>query len=369
MNFLGESNMEVSYKSKKYTTEKNEKGQVVLKIYYSRISDISDIKGLSSLRDLEVLDLRGNKITEIKGLENLRNLQELILSQNKITNISGISKLNNLRKLNLVKNQITEISGLENLINLEELKLSRNLITEIKGLNDLTSLKKLRLDYNQIDEIKGLDGLNKLQVLNLNGNQINEVKGFNNLINLQKIELKHNNIVAIRGFDALVNLEELYIDENPVWRRAKRQFGKAKNSIGLIQDPQALVKFCQKGGDTWEEEQKLITENEKRLKRNLFLAFVGIFIMSIGPILIFELVLSVLGWITMIGGIGIHLYFKYKTNWTNKHRISFGVLGLIMILFGTILIVRGDSKGVMILIIGILWMVFCTDLYVFYIVY
>ena len=361
--------MEIIYKGTKYRIQKNKKGQTSLNLCYSGIADIEDIEGLNSLRELEILDLRGNKITEIKGLDNLVNLKELHLSVNRITDIIGLEKLNNLQKLNLNKNHISQINGLESLVNLEELQLNNNLITEITGLEKLTRLKKLEFNYNQINEISGLDNLRELQKLEFNGNQINEIKGFNNLTNLRIIKLRHNNISAIRGFDNLINLEELYIDENPVWRRAKRQFGKSLYGIGLIQDPQALVKFCQKGGDTWQEEQKFIAENEKRLKYKLFLAFVGIFIMSIGPILIFELGLSFLGWITMIGGIGIHLYFKYNTNWTNKHRISFGVLGLILILVGAILMVRGDSKGVIILIIGILWIVFCTDLYIFYIVY
>lgn len=362
MNILGESRMEVIYKNKRYSTKINKKGQVALKLYFSGVSDISDIDGLSSLRDLEVLDLRGNKITEIKGLENLKNLQELHLSMNKITSIDGISKLNNLQKLNLVKNQITEISGLENLTNLEELKLSANIVTEIRGFKDLTNLKKLELSYNQINEIKGLENLTQLEALDLSGNQINEVKEINNLINLREIKLSNNKIAAIRGFDTLVNLEELNLYDNPVWRRAKKQFGEAKNRLGLIRDPQAIVKFCQKGGDTLEEEQKLIAGYETRLKRNFFLTFLGIFIMSIGPLLIFEFDPSTLGWITMIGGAIMTLYFKNNTNWKIKHRLSFGALGLILIIVGTIILVRGDIRGFMILMIGILWVVLCTGL-------
>ena len=84
--------------------------------------------------------------------------------------------------------------------------------------------------------------------------------------------------------------------------------------------------------------------------------------MSIGPFLIFEFDSSTLGWITMIGGAIMTLYFKNNTNWKNKHRISFGALGLILIIIGAIFLVRGDIRGFMILIIGILWVVCCTGL-------
>jgi len=59
------------------------------------------------------LDLNRNQISEIKGLESLDNLQSLNLNNNHLNN-----------------NQITEIKGLESLDNLQSLVLYSNQIPE-----------------------------------------------------------------------------------------------------------------------------------------------------------------------------------------------------------------------------------------------
>ncbi len=48
---------------------------------------------------LKFLDLSNNNISEIKGLNNLVNLEELNLSGNKIMELKGLESHNNLRKL------------------------------------------------------------------------------------------------------------------------------------------------------------------------------------------------------------------------------------------------------------------------------
>ena len=84
---------------------------------------ITEIKGLETLTDLQILKLSNNQISEIKGLENLTNLRDLDLSHNEITEIQGLKNLINLRRLNLEGNRFITIKGFENLINLKKLNL------------------------------------------------------------------------------------------------------------------------------------------------------------------------------------------------------------------------------------------------------
>jgi internalin A len=67
-----------------------------------------------------------NNITDISPLRNLVNLRELDLSENEISNLTPLENLVNLEKLNLCYNNIIDISPLENLINLKELDLVMN---------------------------------------------------------------------------------------------------------------------------------------------------------------------------------------------------------------------------------------------------
>jgi len=161
-------------KSKKVKTEYvTYKGRVCVFVINNKlnlrncgITDINDIKGLNSLKDLKELDLSYNQIIEIKGFENLENLEFLGLNNNRISEIKRLKNLQNLKTLFLQDNQITEIRGLKNLQNLHNLWLINNKITKIKGLEDLYKLNVLGLKGNPIpryiiDELGGLDSLGR----------------------------------------------------------------------------------------------------------------------------------------------------------------------------------------------------------------
>jgi hypothetical protein len=73
-----------------------------------KISDITEIEGLETLTNLQVLELHSNQIDEIKGLENLINLKKLCLGWNQIEEIKGLENLKNLQELYLDGNPIKE---------------------------------------------------------------------------------------------------------------------------------------------------------------------------------------------------------------------------------------------------------------------
>ncbi|XP_006880571.1 PREDICTED: leucine-rich repeat and coiled-coil domain-containing protein 1 [Elephantulus edwardii] len=123
-------------------------------------------KGLQSLSELSLdstlhtINLHCNNISKIKAIDHIWNLQHLDLSSNQISQIEGLSTLTNLCTLNLACNLITRIEGLEELVNLTTLNLSYNRINDLSGLIPLHGIKhKLRhidLHGNCIDSIHHL---------------------------------------------------------------------------------------------------------------------------------------------------------------------------------------------------------------------
>uniref|UniRef100_A0A286XW00 Leucine-rich repeat and coiled-coil domain-containing protein 1 n=1 Tax=Cavia porcellus TaxID=10141 RepID=A0A286XW00_CAVPO len=108
-------------------------------------------KGLQSISELSLhstlhaINLHCNNISKIKAIDHVWNLQHLDLSSNQISQIEGLSTLKKLRTLNLSCNLITRIEGLEALTNLTRLNLSYNHINDLSGLMPLHGLKyKLR---------------------------------------------------------------------------------------------------------------------------------------------------------------------------------------------------------------------------------
>lgn len=183
-----------------------------------RIENIEDIKGLESLKDLEVLDLSNNEIIKIDGLSNLKKLKQLNLSFNRISEIENLENLINLKALLLNSNRITEIKGLSNLSVLEILFLSGNRILKIEGLDGLINLKILILPENGISEIENLEDQENLEELNLVHNQIVDLTNIKHLKNLKKLELSENKIDDITQLEELKNLRILTLSHNNIKR-------------------------------------------------------------------------------------------------------------------------------------------------------
>ena len=91
---------------------------------------------------------------------DLEKVTGLVLDGNQLTDVKGLEKLTQLEYLSLVNNQLTSVKGLERLTKLEGLFLSNNQLTDVKGLEKLKQLEYLELDDNraltkaQIDELQ-----------------------------------------------------------------------------------------------------------------------------------------------------------------------------------------------------------------------
>ena len=95
------------------------------------------------------LDLSFQQLTSVKGLEKLTQLDHLGLGSNKLTEVpEGLEKLTQLTYLTLSNNELTNVTGLEKLTQLEGLNLNVNRLTDVKGLEKLTNLSKLHLQNN-----------------------------------------------------------------------------------------------------------------------------------------------------------------------------------------------------------------------------
>lgn len=114
---------------------------------------ITRIRGLDSLKHLEMLDLHTNKITKIENIKHLSGLRVLNLSNNNISAIENLNGLTSLNELNARKNQITSIDGLQHCPQLKKLFLSQNkieMLDKIKNLKEAKVLEELSMDLNPI---------------------------------------------------------------------------------------------------------------------------------------------------------------------------------------------------------------------------
>ena len=184
-----------------------------LSLYEYSVKDISLLKDLTNLTQL---NLSGNGLTDISALKNLKNLTQLHLWNNQLTDISALKNLTNLTHLDLSHSQITDISALKGLTNLTQLNLGGNRLTNISALKGLTNLTQLNLGSNQLTDISALKGLTNLMQLDLWDNKITDISALKDLTNLTQLDLSGNRITDISTLCSLKNLTRLDLLKNQI---------------------------------------------------------------------------------------------------------------------------------------------------------
>ncbi|HWP97009.1 MAG TPA: leucine-rich repeat domain-containing protein [Syntrophomonadaceae bacterium] len=184
------------------------------------ISSISSLHGISTLKTLV---LYNNSITNIDALDNLTGLNYLDLNGNSITNINALGNLTGLAYLDLSSNPITDLTPLGSLSGLEHLGLGNTGASGIGFLSGLTSLKELGLSNNNIANLEPLQGLTSLQFLDLSDNLISDPEPLQGLSSLQNLNLGKNCITdlnPILHFTWLNQLHEIDLTDNADLRMA-----------------------------------------------------------------------------------------------------------------------------------------------------
>jgi len=100
-----------------------------------------------------------NAFTDLAPLTSLTNLQRLDLTHTNLSGVSALAGLTSLTSLGLGSNQIRDISPLANLVNLESLYLNGNRITSVSALSRLTNLYEVNLSVNRLANLSALPRL------------------------------------------------------------------------------------------------------------------------------------------------------------------------------------------------------------------
>ncbi|MDE0683001.1 MAG: leucine-rich repeat domain-containing protein [Candidatus Poribacteria bacterium] len=133
-------------------------------------ADMLELVALDKLR-LQITE----RISDLTGLESAINLELLILAQNRVQDLRPLANLTNLTFLDLGGNAISDVSPLAGLIRLEALGLWSNQIVDVSPLAGLVNLKDLSLNNNQIVDFSPLAGLVNLEVLSISGNLAGDI--------------------------------------------------------------------------------------------------------------------------------------------------------------------------------------------------
>ncbi len=191
----------------------------------STIDELSSIKGLEYFTNVTFLIINNGDnthITDISVISKLTKLKELrIRSVRSIVDFSPISSLVNLETLDLGDSNCTDISFLSGLTKLKYLDLGWNEIKNAYVISSLTNMKELHLYNCGLTNILFLKGLNKLTDLSLDGNEIYDfniltgVSGTLKVLNIGNCmndgyQLTPDELQFLKEMDNLVCLSMIY---------------------------------------------------------------------------------------------------------------------------------------------------------------
>jgi len=153
----------------------------VKKLRIDYCPNIKDIKPLSSLINLETLNLKHNNNYDYGDIAPLQKLKTLILwgDNSGEIDLGSIRQLNYLKSLTLInglkETKIKNINKLQNLIHLEELRIVGVSDLDLSWAANLHNLVTLELDSCVINDVSPLANLPKLLEVDLTSNRIKDI--------------------------------------------------------------------------------------------------------------------------------------------------------------------------------------------------
>jgi len=205
-------------------------------------SQISDLKALTGMEDLEEIDLVGTAVSDLSPLANLPNLKKINCNQSlvkesevgefmkenpKVLIIHDAEKLFNwwnslsLTWQNSIKSHLGITSNptetdLAKLARLDSLSISKTDITNSLPLAMLPSLKFLNISNLDFDKYLVIKNLIKVEILNLGGTTIKDLSPLSDLKNLEELNIENTGVSSLASLSGLSRLKIVYADGSKI---------------------------------------------------------------------------------------------------------------------------------------------------------
>lgn len=185
-----------------------------------------DGQGVVDLKLLKALSIDGNQVSDLRALNNLRDLESLSAAQNQIRDVRPLQDLSKLTALNLTENGIQSLSEFSKLTALVEVALSKNEIQDISPLAGVPALESAWLDDNKIEDVSALGGAPKLSSIDLSGNPL-RYQSLSGLTNITELAVSYAGVKHPEVFKKMNWLNKLFFrqDEDRI------KFLKIKGSL------------------------------------------------------------------------------------------------------------------------------------------
>lgn len=181
---------------------------VTLRLPHAEIND-EEIKGLSFIPGLRLVDLEGTLITNIGPLADCGNIEHLDLSFTSVSDISPLSKCTKLFYLSLRQSKVADVSHLSTCEGLEVLSLRQTRVTSIVGLGKCRGLVNLNLRQTRIVDISTIAKLASLRNLDVSHTQVASLAPLSSCSILETLAIRRTKVSDVSALKECKMLKEL----------------------------------------------------------------------------------------------------------------------------------------------------------------
>ena len=205
------------------------------------VTNLSDLSFLSGLTELTTLRLLGSVAAEdLTAIKELTNLQELEVHTDGLKNAEGIEGLTNLKKLRILDNANSlyqeDLSCLSAMTKLQIVRFEVNGLASFHGIENLTKLQEADFygsdaTYTDLDPLKNLKNLQYLRLPNHTVGTVFNGDGLTELTNLRELNMDY----SIESLEPLRNLTNLRTLSMANGKKAEGAFRSLEPLSGLVQ--------------------------------------------------------------------------------------------------------------------------------------
>jgi len=177
-------------------------------------TSLTVIPDISSLKQLQRINLNENALKVLPDLSKLKRLNTLTIRNNQLSHLPDLSQNDSLVELNVNNNLLDSMPDLSRLVLLKRLIVHANRLKELKGIEKLKSLVEFLCDNNQLGNFPKLDQLKAIETFRASNNQLTSAPDFGLNSPIQNLYLQQNNIAFLPDYKTYTNLKKVNLQNN-----------------------------------------------------------------------------------------------------------------------------------------------------------